>query len=1664
MDTIKTWQRIGGMGKGESAMKSTVGIRRSALFIALIFLIADVSAAASYNIGNDDANGSNESTQMHSEPILIDGLPPLMCDGELCDRPLRVDLRDDQPASEKAGWWLGYGPDLDWNGMDDRLQRVISGYDSISPTAIIGEDGKKTVAIIVDYAWHPTDLEVNQLKNVLNLHNWIGEENGAWLDLPESIDAIVVDKVPVSALMDIYHLPGVVVIEMQNVMVPTNDVAGQATRAMPSDVYTESAYERGYSGEGVVIAVLDTGVDNEHRSLNDFDDNNDAPDTDALSYDDHKWVAGYDATSAAANPDGSQDPDDGQGHGTHVAGSALGTGDSSREHRGTAPGAYLVDIKVLTDTGGTNSQYSVSGIQWMINNADTDWGHNSSSRGIQIGSMSFGSVSSPLNPGDEGDNGTGAEARLINNATETADIICVIAMGNDGSKRVPSPASADLGFAVASASDFGNVNRTNDGISSFSNFGPRLDDGDDNEWDELKPDIAAYGSNIMSATAATGTSLPGAPRPEADSSYDEKDGTSMATPIASGIVALVREAAPSLDAFEVMDVIRNSSETREKAANTVSDRWHEKWGFGLIDASCAIDLALDQPCTPLEDTGVVNPPPSGNGSGDYVDISQPSNDTWWLEGNRVTISGSTNFPSSQQFDQIQVRIVQFLESGTERELKPWTIAGGDVANWNLNVNVLEDWVQSDEEYVIVSARAYDTVSEAESNIDFRVINLARMKVTLASPAVGESISGLVDFSGSVDGVQHDYIEFKVDNGQWEFGTALPELEVGSQDWSFSWDSTTVSDGSTRISFRMVNESGVKTDDVRRTFDVDNMPAAPDFAFAGVVEIQDEVGLPVLSAVAGSILTVKFTIENVGDLDADDVYIKLIAPGDNSDIYPSDVTLSNLDDGDSAQVTLYWWATEVGTHTVTISIDPSNNYNDPNPEDNSYSFSFEVEERPEEPTLRFMQGAYQTTPLIPTPGDQYTLRVRVDNLGQNDATGLTLTLYTKTGLKIGQDEILVIPGSDSSSGYDEASFIIPENLSVYGGTEFRVTMSGDGVDSEYSELRFTVVVNNVAIDSQVRLNLLSGESVIDFVGMEEGGLLFTTVDGELHVRTVTESSSGAWATLADVKLADSWAGELTAILRDDGLVHAAWTENILSDQGYFLSHVAMTSITNAGETTEKQTHMPALKLSEGRYWGLDMAKKGDRVVLAGYYRDIATGGSYNDITSIFVLMSDTAHIESSWSSSNILSNIDIKPSQGDKLAIGLGEQNMHILYQEMRDDVTGIDRVGLMYAHGQEWNPSWTFQYSVGDYASNAQLEVYQENDRDVLAATWVEGFGGESKIAYVVTDNSWSAEEPDYIIASGITNMVMSSNGEEVSIIYDEINSYGPMTRYGVLDLADDQFALSNLIVEGFMTGYATTNSDAIILVSSSSGTLSFRTIVSLEDERLEAEEKSLLDSLLEPLPGDENTKALILIITALLISAIFLYLVVSLRSSNRETEEKILSAILAEDDDSVEIMVDIESDDEPSIAINLDSEELVVQSLVATIVDEPVVEEDSLAQTLEIKAESGEGNSRLERRMKRKKQRDLVEMTENMMANLPPLPALDGQLPIPVPATDAVLPPLPELPPITDGPLPPLPGAIGMPIPQKEAKCIECSAKFTIKDLRLTKVECPICSSIVQL
>ena len=72
---------------------------------------------------------------------------------------------------------------------------------------------------------------------------------------------------------------------------------------------------------------------------------------DPNSYDDQKWVAGYDATSQASNPDGSQDPDDGQGHGTHVAGIAGAVGKNGLGVAGVAWQAKLMALKFLDSQG-----------------------------------------------------------------------------------------------------------------------------------------------------------------------------------------------------------------------------------------------------------------------------------------------------------------------------------------------------------------------------------------------------------------------------------------------------------------------------------------------------------------------------------------------------------------------------------------------------------------------------------------------------------------------------------------------------------------------------------------------------------------------------------------------------------------------------------------------------------------------------------------------------------------------------------------------------------------------------------------------------------------------------------------------------------------------------------------------------------------------------------------------------------------------------------------------------------------------------------------------------------------------------------------------------------------------------------------------------------------
>jgi len=1599
------------------------------LMIALLVLApwAGVGASSDY---------SSPAQDTHSDPILVEGLPPLECGDELCLRPLRQFLREGRPSSEEYGWWQSFGPDEDWNGMDDRLQHIIAGEQSISPTSIIGPDGRKTVAIIVDYAWHPQSNEIATLKEILHSHGWAGEDNGAYWAVMESIDSIVVDKVPVSALLDIWSTEGVVVVEMQNVMVPALETSSKAARARSSDLYDGEAWPRGYTGEGVVIAVLDTGVDNEHRSLNDFDDIDDEPNLNPNSYSDQKWVAGYDATSSASNPDGTQDPDDGQGHGTHVAGIALGTGHSAKQHIGAAPGAYLVDIKVLTDAGGTNSQYSIAGIQWAIQNKDKDWGNNASSIGIDILSMSFGSVSNPFDQDDKGDNGSSAEARQVNNAT-TNGLVCVVAMGNDGLHRVPSPASADGAISIGSANDRDTINRSDDTIASYSNWGPRESDSDGDDLDELKPDVVGYGSGIISASAATGTSIPGQPRPMADIEYESKDGTSMSTPHVSGIIALMLQADSSLNPEEVKQALRESSELKgTPSATSVNEYWNEKWGWGLADASCALDTTLHRTCTPFDNNSgpVIEPPPDENGTIQVVVVNEPNNGTIIKSGEQIQIRGSTD-SSEFQVQRVEARIVQKLNSGAERQLQGWTDAGGELDNWYLGVNLKEDWFHDDEQYTLIQVRAIDS-SEEVSISDIRWIRLVKFAILLSTPSGNEPVKGLVEVTGQVEGLEHDVVEYSIDGGDWELAVELNTQASGVQDYSFDWDSTSVEDGAHRIDVRFVNKTGYSPEPNRRTIKVDNQPPAPSFTFRGSVDVKDQ-DLKSTSAVAGSVLEVHFEVSNIGDKDAQDVHVRLSAPGSDSETFPSEGRIPTLEEGETTSVILYWWATEAGEHQVKLEIDPGGSQGDPDVSDNTYEFSFQIDERPLEPTLRFLNGAVKTDPMIPRPNVPFKIDIRVDNLGRTGASGLSLVLDRRTD-EVGWQEVETkvisdIPGSESSSGFAEVSF--PVIGLDTGGHLYRATLVGEGVEIGHSVLEFGVAIDELLVGGPVPLDLNDDETVIDLIGIGEGAHLLTVRSGELHLRTLTSR----FQMPKDILLEDSWAGEAVMTQREDGRTHIAWTGRDTSSDGYNLVDIGMTSVDESGDRTAIQHHLTPLRISEGSYWGLDLDSKGSEVVLAGYHRNISTGGSWRDVTSIFMLSSSTPDSETSWKvNPSVLVDIDIRSSDSDSIVVAIGEQDVHLLYEEYRDDVTGEQRIGLIYAHGDAKQPNWDFQYSVGDNVSSPDMKVFAEDGKDIIFAAWRDGEGRNGKLAHVISDSSWSSQQVQFIDAPGNSKILMVENGDDIRILYDEIGIRGPVIRYGIMSVNNSipAFALSDIISSGMLLGIADMSGDLTFMFTTPSGSLYLQTASSTIRDTEPSESPSLLDNLLAPLPGNRQTQLSIL--SGIGVSALVLLLVVTislrrLKKRHQNTEKEF--------DEDLELIIDPEADE--LIAIDRDSSD----EIVISIAEEPevVIEEDeeelTLAESLEKEVSEGKANLRLERRMKRQQERKMSEDAARLAAEMfaPP------KLPVAEEAEEEEV--------QQPAPLPGLPGF------EREAICPSCDARFMVKDIARRRVDCPVCT-----
>ncbi|MDQ0272726.1 carboxypeptidase regulatory-like domain-containing protein [Cytobacillus purgationiresistens] len=286
----------------------------------------------------------------------------------------------------------------------------------------------------------------------------------------------------------------------------------------------------GVNGEGIVVGIMDTGVEMEHEALQD-----------------NYRGKGGDHTYSWADFSGNQyaSPRDGNGHGTHVAGTAVGGG--SGEPVGVAPGAEWIAVKIFNDSGSATTSGIHQAFQWfMAPGGDPEMAPH-------VVNNSWGNA-----------NTYNTSFKEDVEAWAAAGIFPLFAAGNDGpgTSTIGSPGSFPESFAIG-ATD------SNDQIAGFSSRGPVVWDG----VRYVKPEVAAPGQGIYSAWPGNG--------------YHTISGTSMATPHVAGVIALILQSNPELSIDDVKQLLMNTA----RAESHMGVLPNDIYGNGIVNAYQAVTEA-----------------------------------------------------------------------------------------------------------------------------------------------------------------------------------------------------------------------------------------------------------------------------------------------------------------------------------------------------------------------------------------------------------------------------------------------------------------------------------------------------------------------------------------------------------------------------------------------------------------------------------------------------------------------------------------------------------------------------------------------------------------------------------------------------------------------------------------------------------------------------------------------------------------------------------------------------------------------------------------------------------------------------------------------------------------------------------------------------------------
>ena len=345
---------------------------------------------------------------------------------------------------------------------------------------------------------------------------------------------------------------------------PTREITSNVTQ-----VNADQVWSLGYTGQGVVVAVIDTGVNYNHLDLAD-----------------HLWDGGSEFPHHGYDVyNNDNDPMDDHSHGTHCAGTVCGDGTAGSQ-TGMAPDATLMCVKCLGAGGSASNTTVMNGIQWAVEH------------GCDVISLSLGG------------HGHSAAAQTMERNTcvnvLNAGIIASIAAGNEGDEMNQYPIPDNVGLpggcpppyldpqqaqnpgGLSCSVCVGAVN-SSDQAAYFTSQGPRdwsssdyadypYTPGSLTEFGLIRPDVCAPGVYIKSASNTSNTG------------YSTKSGTSMATPCVAGCMALMLSKDMETTPADLCRIL-------EETAVPLSDGKSNIYGYGRVDVLAAINAMHSGPLT-----------------------------------------------------------------------------------------------------------------------------------------------------------------------------------------------------------------------------------------------------------------------------------------------------------------------------------------------------------------------------------------------------------------------------------------------------------------------------------------------------------------------------------------------------------------------------------------------------------------------------------------------------------------------------------------------------------------------------------------------------------------------------------------------------------------------------------------------------------------------------------------------------------------------------------------------------------------------------------------------------------------------------------------------------------------------------------------------------------